>query len=74
MIASEVGAYPSEAFQLRVGALKYETRLERLANDKHSRLIYKLINYGHKKYYNLLTILIKTILNHLNQKINKLRQ
>jgi hypothetical protein len=32
---------------------KYKTRLERLAKDKHSSLLQKLINYGHKKVYNI---------------------
>jgi len=28
------------------------TRLERLARDKHSSLLQKYVNYGHKKFYN----------------------
>jgi hypothetical protein len=38
----------------RVGsslALKYKTRLERLDKDKHSCLLRKSVNYGHKKFY-----------------------
>ncbi len=54
------GAYP------RVGHLKgaplmkalalnckHETKLERLARNKHSSLLRKFINYGHKKFYNI---------------------
>ncbi len=29
--------------------LKHLTKLERLAMDKHSSLLQKLVNYGHKK-------------------------
>ncbi len=31
---------------------KHWTGLERLARDKHSRLLRKFINYGRKKFYN----------------------
>ena len=31
---------------------KHYTRLERLARDKHSSLLRKSVNYGHKKFYN----------------------
>ncbi len=30
--------------------LKHKARLERLASDKHSRLLQKLVNYGRKKF------------------------
>jgi hypothetical protein len=32
---------------------KHETRLERLARDKHSSLLRKSVNYGQKKFYNI---------------------
>ncbi len=52
------GAYPSEA-PFRCSTLgqapgltdKHYTRLERLAKDKHSSLLRKSVNYGHKKFY-----------------------
>ena len=31
----------------------HETRLERLATDKHSSLLRKFVNYGHKKFYSI---------------------
>ncbi len=30
---------------------KHQTKLERLARDKHSRYLRKIVNYGHKKFY-----------------------
>jgi len=32
---------------------KHKARLERFARDKHSSLLRKLVNYGHKKFYNI---------------------
>jgi hypothetical protein len=32
---------------------KHKTRLERLAWDKHSSLLRKLVNYGRKKFYRI---------------------
>jgi hypothetical protein len=32
---------------------KHHTRLERLARDKHSSLLQKFVNYGHKKVYRI---------------------
>jgi hypothetical protein len=40
----------------RVGSglvCNHKIRLERLARDKHSSLLRKYINYGHKKFYNI---------------------
>ncbi len=58
MFAGKAGAYPSEA-PFRCSTLgqvpgltrKHQTRLERLARDKHSSLIRKSVNYGCKKFY-----------------------
>jgi hypothetical protein len=32
---------------------KHWTRLERLAMDKHSRFLQKIVNYDPKKFYNI---------------------
>jgi hypothetical protein len=43
-----------ERFFTRVGSSltrKHQTRLERLAKDKHPRLLRKSVNYGRKKFY-----------------------
>ncbi len=32
---------------------KHQTKLERLASDKHSSLLRKSVNYGRKKFYGL---------------------
>ena len=39
----------------RVGSCtdKYKTRLERLVRNKHSSLLGTLVNYDHKKFYNI---------------------
>jgi hypothetical protein len=45
-----------ERFFNRVGSCftnRHETRLERLAMDKHSSLLRTFVNYGHKKLYNI---------------------
>jgi hypothetical protein len=35
--------------------------LEKLAREKHSSLLQKSINYGHKKFYNIVTRLVVII-------------
>jgi hypothetical protein len=60
MFAGKAWAYPSEA-RFRCPTLwqtpglthKHQTSLKRLANNKHSRFFKKLINYGHKKVYDI---------------------
>jgi len=42
MFAGKAGAYPSEV-----------PRLERLAKDKRSNLLWKVVTYGRKKFYNI---------------------
>ncbi len=47
MFAGKAGALPSEApFKC-----KHWTRLEKLAEDKHSSLLQKSTNYGRNKFY-----------------------
>jgi len=59
MFVGQAGAYPSEApfsFFTRVGSgltHKHLTRLEKLAEDKHSRLLHKFVNYGQKSFITL---------------------
>jgi hypothetical protein len=60
MFASKAGAYPSESpfrySTLRwvpVLTLKHETRLERLAKEKHPKLLGIFVNGGCKKFYKL---------------------
>ncbi len=59
MFAGKAGAYLSGASEkcfTRVCSgitRKHKTRLERLARDKRSCLLQKLINYGCKKFYNI---------------------
>jgi hypothetical protein len=58
--AGKAGAYPNEAF-FRCSTLgyapdfthKYVTRLEKLARDKHSRLLQEFVTYDSKKSYNI---------------------
>ncbi len=38
---------------LNVVMLSVAVPLERLAIDKHARLLRKLVNYGRKKFYNI---------------------
>ncbi len=42
--------------KLQVRLLKHQTRLERLAWDKHSSLLRKLVTYGRKKCYNICSL------------------
>jgi hypothetical protein len=59
MFAGNAGAYPSEA-PFRCSPLglapglthKHKTWAERLARDKYSSLIRKVVTYGRKKFYN----------------------
>jgi hypothetical protein len=58
MFAGKAAAHMSEApfgyptLGLAPGlTLKHYTRLERLAREQHYRLLQKLLNYGHKKFY-----------------------
>jgi hypothetical protein len=58
VFAGKAGAYPSKApsrcFTLgETPSLthKYQTRLKRLARDKHSSLSRKSVNYGRNKFY-----------------------
>ncbi len=54
MLAGMAGAYPSEFFQvIHAPSLthKHQTRLERLAKDKHSSLLRKSVNYGRNNFY-----------------------
>ncbi len=37
--------------QAQVLTRKHQTRLERLAREKHSILLRKFVNYGHRKFY-----------------------
>ncbi len=37
-------------------------RLERLARDKHSSLLRKLVNYGQKKFYTIGPLLVKILI------------
>jgi hypothetical protein len=60
MFAGEAGDYQSEA-SFRCSTLgkapgltnKHKTRLERLARDKHSSLLQKLVKYGQKSFIKL---------------------
>jgi hypothetical protein len=36
-----------------------KTRLERLAKDKHSRLLRKSVNYGHNEFYDTVANVIR---------------
>jgi hypothetical protein len=38
-----------------------QTGLERLARDKHSSLLQKVATYGRKKFYNNLSLTLKTV-------------
>jgi hypothetical protein len=60
MFVGKAGEYPSEA-SFRCSTLgwapdlahKHQTRLERLARDKHCSLLQKTVNYGCKKFYRI---------------------
>jgi hypothetical protein len=60
MFAGKVGAYLSEAL-LRCSTLgkapglshEHQTKVERLARDKHSSLLRNFGNYGPKKFYRI---------------------
>ena len=49
--ARKVGVYPIEAPPGLTH--KHQTKLERFARDKHSSLLYTLINYWRKMFYNI---------------------
>ncbi len=58
MFAGKARAYPSEApFRCCILGYapglthKHKTKLERLARDKHSRLLRNSVNYDSKKFY-----------------------
>jgi hypothetical protein len=60
MFARYMGAYSSETtftcstLGYATGLThKHQTRLERLAKDKHSSLLRTLVNYGRKTFYNI---------------------
>jgi hypothetical protein len=45
-----------ERYSARLGyclTRKHYTRLERLARDKYTTLLRPLLNYGHRKFYNI---------------------
>ena len=52
-------------------AHKQQTRLERLARDKHSCLLQKFVTYGRKKFYNIGPWWHHDIQHNDNQHINK---
>jgi len=61
MFPGKAGTYLSEAsiFQVlssRIGSMAYPhmwMKVEKLANDKHSSLLRKVVNYGFKKFITL---------------------
>jgi hypothetical protein len=60
MFVDKAGAYPSEVKHIygallegRLLTLPANTRLEKLARDRHSSLLPKFVNYGQKRFYNM---------------------
>ncbi len=56
MFACKAGAYLNDKWFTRVGSNlthKHFTKLERLSRDKRSSLLWKVVTYGCKKFYNI---------------------